>query len=148
MTRLALRLICYTQKKQISFCKIISRHFAFKMFTNRDIFSDLVQKDSKPKLSNPNYKSDVQSWLLNHVEVDHRECKIILDWTNKTSAVFSDYAKDIYPTSGYSVHNILSGTKHRSWLDKSIDFPIIDNCLCSGCQPKDENDEVNTHAYN
>ena len=117
-------------------------------FTNRDIFSDLVQQDSKPKLSNPTYKSDVQVWLLSHVEEDHRKCQILIDWVNKTSAVFSDYAKDIYPKSGYSAHNILSGTKHKSWLDKPIDFPIIDvNCLCSGCQPKDENEEVK-HTYN
>ena len=112
-------------------------------FTNRDIFSDLVQQDSKPKLSNSNYKLDVQSWLLNHME-DRRECQIFIDWTNKFSSVFSDYAKDIYPKSGYSAHNILSGAKHKSWLDKPIEFPIFgDNCLCSGCQPKDENEEVN-----
>ena len=111
-------------------------------FTNRQIFSDLHNQGSNPSLSNKNYKSDVEVWLWNHLDTN-KECQILSEWVEKTSVAVSDYAKKIYSTSGYSVRNILSGTRHNSWLDTSDEFPSNANCQCPGCQPKDENTEVN-----
>ena len=116
-----------------------------RSFTYRQIFSDLYNQGSTPKLSNPNYKSDVEAWLWNHLE--HRECQIFIDWVEYTSAAFSDYAKNVYPTSGYSARNILSGSKHQSWLDLPMEFPSNAECPCPGCEPKDENEEVNTYVH-
>ena len=111
-------------------------------FTNRDIFSDLHSKQkSNPTASNTDYLSHVQAWLWSHLEDHNQECQILVDWIQKKSSTYSEYAKKIYSKTP-SAHNILSGSKHRSWLDMPIEFPAV-VCLCSGCKPKDENEEVN-----
>lgn len=117
-----------------------------RTITNRDIFSVLHNQGSNPKSSNPNYISDVEAHLWNCLE-GRRECEILIKFVKDISKDFSDYAKRIYPASGYSARNILSGTKHTSWLDTTIEFPSIVDCLCPGCQPKDENEEVNTNTF-
>ena len=110
--------------------------------TNRGIFSDLhFKQKSNPTASNLDYLSHVQAWLWSHLEDRNQECQILIDWVKKKSCTYSEYAKKIYSKTP-SAHNILSGSKHRSWLDTQIEFPANVNCPCTGCQPKDENMEV------
>lgn len=109
--------------------------------TNSDIFSDLNKNSSNPTASNSKYQSDVQSWLWNHVGECNKDCQILIQWVEKFSFEFSKYAKEIYPKSGYSARNILSGSKHKVWLDRPVEFPTILDCSCAGCNPGDDDED-------
>ena len=117
------------------FVFLSSRLLGFRMSTNRDLFSDLHSRGSNPTSSNLNYTHDVQAWLWDHLNCE-KQCLVVGEWVTYTSTIFSNYAKILYPKSGYSARNILSGTKHRSWLETVIEFPTVAaDCPCLVCQP-------------
>ena len=96
-------------------------------FTNGEIFISLHACGITP--SKTSFKSSVVEFFEDNL--DNPKCQIIIDWIEKTSLEFNDYASRVWRLANRTFKSV--EPKNPEWWHKGLEVPDVSNCSNVGC---------------